>query len=151
MKFVSPLSDTDLQALMEDYVHAEKPALRRRAHAIVLSHKRYSINQISDILAVTRETVSLWFDAWEADGLEGLRDKARPGRPAVYDALDRERLQALVAEHPHQIKAVQARLQQETGKSSCTATVKRALKKAMSELAVAWLLAPAPPSSKSMD
>ncbi|WP_139204261.1 helix-turn-helix domain-containing protein, partial [Azotobacter beijerinckii] len=96
MKFVSPLSDTDLQALMEAYVHAEKPALRRRAHAIVLSHKRYSINQISDILAVTRETVSLWFDAWEADGLEGLRDKARPGRPAVYDALDRERLQALV-------------------------------------------------------
>jgi len=129
VKFVSLLSDTDLQALMEAYVHAEKPALRRRAHAIVLSHKRYSINQISDILAVTRETVSLWFDAWEADGLEGLRDKARPGRPAVYDALDRERLQALVAEHPHQIKAVQARLQQETGKSSCTATLKRALKK----------------------
>jgi transposase len=114
---------------MEAYVHAEKPALRRRAHAIVLSHKRYSINQISDILAVTRETVSLWFDAWEADGLEGLRDKARPGRPAIYDDRDRERLQALVAEHPHQIKTVHARLQQETGKSSCTATVKRALKK----------------------
>lgn len=129
MKFVSPLSDTDLQALMEAYVHAEKPALRRRAHAIVLSHKGYSINQISDILAVTRETVSLWFDAWQADALEGLRDKARSGRPAIYDERDRERLQALVAEHPHQIRTVQAYLQRETGKSSCTTTVKRALKK----------------------
>lgn len=130
MKFVSPLSDTDLQALMDAYLYAEKPALRRRAHAIVLSHKGYSINQISDILAVTRETVSLWFDAWESSGLEGLRDKSRSGRPAIYDAHDRKRLQALVAEHPHQIRAVQARLQWETGKSSCTATVKRALKKA---------------------
>lgn len=129
MKFVSSLSDTDLQALMEAYTHAEKPALRRRAHAIVLSHKGYSINQISDILAITRETVSLWFDAWESTGLEGLRDKARSGRPAIYDERDRERLQALVAEHPHQIRTVQARLQRETGKSSCTTTVKRALKK----------------------
>ncbi|MFC0711125.1 IS630 family transposase [Azorhizophilus paspali] len=113
---------------METYVHAGKPALRRRAHAIVLSHKAYRINPISDILAVTRETISLWFDAWQSDGLEGLRDKARPGRPAIHDDWDRERLQVLVAEHPHRIKTVHARLQRETGKSSCTATVKRVLK-----------------------
>lgn len=91
MKFVSPLSDTDLQALMEAYLYAEKPAQRRRAHAIVLSHKSYSINQISDILAITRETVSLWFDAWASRGLEGLRDKARPGRPVIYDKHDGKR------------------------------------------------------------
>ncbi|WP_460427495.1 hypothetical protein [Azotobacter armeniacus] len=58
MKFVSPLADTDFQALMDAYTQGEKPALRRRVHAIVLSHKGYGINPISDILAVTRETVS---------------------------------------------------------------------------------------------
>lgn len=105
MKFVSPLSDTDLQALMDAYLYAEKPAQRRRVHAIVLSHKDCRINQINDILAVTREPVSLWFDAWASRGLEGLRDKARPGRPAIYDQHDRKRLQALVAEHPQPIRA----------------------------------------------
>lgn len=129
MRFVSPLTDSDLQALTEAYQRGEKPALRRRAHAIVLSHKGYTINQISDILLATRETVSLWLDAWEADGLAGLRDKPRTGRRPIYDTQDRERLRNLISEHPHQIKAVQARLEQETGKSSCTATVKRALKK----------------------
>ena len=36
MKFVSPLSDTDLQVLSDAYMQSEKPALRRRAHAILL-------------------------------------------------------------------------------------------------------------------
>lgn len=129
MKFVSPLSDTDLQVLNDAYMQGEKPALRRRAHAILLSNKGYTINQISDILAVRRGTVSIWFDAWKADGLEGLTDKAHTGRPAIYDEQDRELLKALVAQTPHQIKAVQARLQQETGKTSCSMTIKRALKK----------------------
>ncbi len=103
--------------------------MRRRAHAIVLSHQGHTINQICQILSVTRETVSLWFDAWEAQGLEGLRDKPRTGRPAIYSGSERERLLELAQEQPHQLKAVQARLQQETGKRSCTMTLKRALKK----------------------
>lgn len=129
MKFVSPLSDPDCHALSDAYRHGEKSALRRRAHAILLSHNDHTINQISEILAVRRDTVSRWIDAWETDGLEGLTDKDRAGRPTIYDEQDRERLKTLVLEAPHQIKAVQARLQQETGKSSCTTTIKRALKK----------------------
>ena len=128
-RFVSTLSDADLQALMTTYTYGKKPALRRRAHAIVLSHQGHTINHICKILSVTRETVSLWFDAWEAQGLEGLRDKPRTGRPAIYTDSEQERLRALAEEQPHQLKAVQARLQQETGKRSSTMTVKRALKK----------------------
>ena len=33
---------------------------KARAHAILLSARRYSINQIADIFAVDRETVSSW-------------------------------------------------------------------------------------------
>lgn len=84
IRFVPPLSDTDLKALMATYTHGEKLALRRQIHAIVLSHQGHTINQICKILSVTRETVSLWFDAWEAQGLEGLRNKPHTGRPTIY-------------------------------------------------------------------
>ena len=124
-RFVPSLSDTDIQT----YTYGEKPALRRRAHAIVLSHQSHTIDQICKILSVTRETASLWFDAWEAQGLDGLRDKPRAGRPAIYSDAERERLLELVQEQPHQLKAVQARFQQETGKYASTMTIKRALKK----------------------
>lgn len=130
MRFVSPLSETEIQALSDAREHGEKPALRRRAHAILLSNDDHTINQISEMLAVRRDTVARWLDAWERSGLDGLTDKERAGRPAIYDEQDRERLKALVTETPHQIKTVQARLQQETGKASCTMTIRRALKKA---------------------
>ncbi|CDG51711.1 hypothetical protein HALA3H3_250023 [Halomonas sp. A3H3] len=70
-RFVPPLSDADHQALMATYTYGEKLALRRRAHAIVLSHQGHTIDQICKILSVIRETVSLWFDAWEAQASKG--------------------------------------------------------------------------------
>lgn len=129
MRFVSPLSEAEIQALRNAHEHGATPALRRRAQAILFSNDDHTINQISEIFAVRRDTVARWLDAWEREGLDGLTDKERAGRPAIYDEQDRERLKALVVETPHQIKAVQARLQQETGKTSCTMTIKRALKK----------------------
>ncbi|AJY48935.1 hypothetical protein KO116_00427 [Halomonas sp. KO116] len=49
----------DQKSIVNDtYQHGEKRALRRRAHAILLSHKGHTINQIHGILGVKRETVS---------------------------------------------------------------------------------------------
>ncbi|CDG51710.1 hypothetical protein HALA3H3_250022 [Halomonas sp. A3H3] len=64
-------------------------------------------------------------------GLEGLRDKSRtaPVGPPIYSDSEWVRLLELAQEEPHQLKAVQARFQQETGKCACTMTIKRAFKK----------------------
>lgn len=127
-RFVTPLTNTEQEALMAAYRYAEKPALRRRAHGILLSHSGHTIEQICEILSVTRNTVASWFKAWESEGLQGLRDRARSGRPPIFTDQDHEHLQELVKEHPHQIKTIRARLHEETGKSPSMATLKRALK-----------------------
>ena len=62
-RFLETLSDTNLQVLMDAYQQGEKPAFRRRAHAIMLSHKGYTMVQISDILGATRETAANWLSA----------------------------------------------------------------------------------------
>jgi len=46
-------------------------------------------------------------------------------------------LQALVDEQPHQLKAAQARLEEETGKTACPMTLKRGLKR-MGHHQVRW-------------
>jgi len=66
---------------------------------------------------------------WEASGLDGLIDKPRSGRTPVLDESDHQRLQELVAEQPHQIRSLQARFEEETGKTVSTVTLRRALKK----------------------
>jgi transposase len=128
-RFVAPLTDSDEQVLISAYQHGEKRALRRRAHAILLSHQGHTINQISEILQVRRDAVSRWFQQWEASGLDGLIDKPRSGRTPALDEHDHRLLQALVAEQPLQIRTLQARFQEETGKSVAMVTLRRALKK----------------------
>ena len=46
-RFVAPLTEPEQQTLTSAYHHGEKRALRRRAHAILLSDQGHTINQIS--------------------------------------------------------------------------------------------------------
>ena len=71
-RFVAPLTEPEQQTLTSAYHHGEKRALRRRAHAILLSDQGHTINQISEILQVRRDAVSRWFKQWEVSGFDGL-------------------------------------------------------------------------------
>lgn len=131
-RFVAPLSDAEQQTLSSAYNHGEKRALRRRAQAILLSNQDHTINQISEILQVRRDAVSIWLKKWEVSGLDGLIDKPRSGRTPALDDADHQRLQELAAEQPHQLRSLHARFQEETGKIVSLITLRRALKKTVS-------------------
>lgn len=129
MRFVPPLSDDEVTALKSLHNHADKPATRRRAHAILLSHKQFSMDQIAHILDITRETVGILITNWENNGLDSLEGKPHPGRPPIYSESEIDDFVDLLQKSPHQLKTAQAKLEQETGKHSCAMTLKRALKK----------------------
>ncbi len=101
-RFVAPLTESEQQTLSSAYHHGEKRALRRRAHAILLSNQGHTIAQICEILQVRRDAVSRWLKQWEVAGLDGLIDKPRSGRTPALDDDDHHRLQELVAEQPCQ-------------------------------------------------
>lgn len=68
----------------------------RRLHAIQLNLDGHSSSQIARVLSVHRANVSLWLRHWQAEGLAGLLEGHRPGRPAGLDAGQQERLSQLV-------------------------------------------------------
>ena len=107
LRFISLTPDQQL-IVNDAYQHGAKRALRRRAHAILLSHKGHSINQIRNILGVKRHTVSTWLSQWEKDGIEGLQDKPREGRPHLLNESELAVLQQLVEEHSHQLPVLHA-------------------------------------------
>jgi len=129
LKFVTELTEEAKQQLEAIYHDHTDFAFCRRAHAILLSSRGFTIGQMQDIFAVDRDTVSAWLDLFEQSGVDGLKPLPRPGRPAIYTEDEVRQLKGLVDQEPRQIKQAQAALQQATGKSSCTETVKRALKK----------------------
>ena len=48
--------------------------------------KGFAASVAADALGVDRGTVSDWLDAYDRDGLDGLADNARPGRPLTCRA-----------------------------------------------------------------
>jgi transposase len=60
--------------------------LRERARICWLSHQGQRVAAIQAALGIADGTVRLWIARFNAEGLDGLRDRRRGGRPATYTA-----------------------------------------------------------------
>jgi transposase len=87
------------------------------------------LNHIQAILQADRDSISVWIDRFNADGIAGLDDLPRSGRPLIYTSEDIAFFKAELDKEPRQIKQAQAKLQQQTAKTASKDTLKRALKK----------------------
>lgn len=128
MKFVKGLSEAEQRTLLDASRYAPWPRFRQRAHAVLLSGKRYSLAQLADIFEVDRDTVSGWLKAWEQHGLLGLRDPEHSGRPRQGTEEDREWLCETIKDGPHQLRVLCERFQARTACAVSLDTVRRWLK-----------------------
>lgn len=84
---------------IERLVELSKQALRdgayrvaTRLHAVALNMEGKSAPEIAETLKVHRTKVCQWFHRWQEDGIEGLLEGHRPGRP---ERLSKEQYQSL--------------------------------------------------------
>ena len=110
---------------------SQAPQRRRmRVHALLLSARRYSINQIADIFQVERDRVSAWIDWWNEFEFAGLDDDERGGRPRTLNESEQKQAIELVKEELRQIKRALQQLGEQTGKLVSGSTLKRLLREA---------------------
>jgi transposase len=91
MKFIEDLDGEQKKYLYDLYKNSPVYRMRQRAHALLLSNRKYSIDAIADIFEVHRDTVSRWFVHWKEKGIDGLKDAPKPGRPKRNDGQEKER------------------------------------------------------------
>lgn len=103
--------------------------VRRRAHAVLLSARRYSIDQIADIYEVDRDTVMHWLDRWEDQGSAGLDDQAGRGRKPTLNEKEQKQALKIVEQDPRSAQRSLAKIAAKTGKEISRDTLKRLLKK----------------------
>jgi transposase len=115
-KFVTSLTAAqrkELQAIMKSTAPQRK---RMRAHAVLLSARRYSLDQIADIYQVDRDRVSQWLERWEAEHVEGLDDEPRSGRPPKLTDAECQDALKITLQEPRSIKTGLKRIADEVGK-----------------------------------
>ena len=103
-KFVQELTH-EQQSRLKAIMKSNAPQRERmRAHSILLSHRRFSIDQIAAVYEVDRDRVSQWLEWWREFEFDGLADDERTGRPAKLS--DEEQAQAIeiVQEEPRSVR-----------------------------------------------
>ncbi len=129
-RFVKPLS-AEQRGTLKQLMHSHPSfRTRTRAHAVLLSEKRYSVDQLSDIFEVDRDTLSTWLARWEDDGTNGLDDDPRAGRPPTLTTEEQERAVKLAQEEPRAPHQQLRALEEQSGKRIGRHTLKRLLRRA---------------------
>ena len=126
-KFVSELSAAQREELHQVMKTGTEQA-RRRAHAVLLNARAYSIDQIADIYEVDRDTVSQWLARWEDGGGTNLDDREGRGRPPSLNEKEQKQALQLVEKDPRSIQQGLAKIEKKTGKKISRDTLKRLLK-----------------------
>jgi transposase len=76
------LNDRYTKQELQTMYRTEKNArLARRIHAVYLAAKGLSCPQIMTITGAARRTIQQWVRKYNKQGINGLKDKPRPGQP----------------------------------------------------------------------
>jgi transposase len=95
-----------------------------RLHAILLVAQGMSSRQVAQLLGDSPRTVAYWVQRFEAEGLAGLADADRPGRPRRLDQDQRYQIEQALRKSPLEVglsvnlwdgKALSAYINQEFG------------------------------------
>ncbi|WP_223838985.1 IS630 family transposase [Saccharopolyspora pogona] len=82
------------------YGHKTPHRDKVRAQIVLLAGRGYANNRIAARVGVHLDTVRCWRDRFAADGVDGLRDKKRSGRPPRFTPVQVAELKALACQLP---------------------------------------------------
>jgi transposase len=131
-KFVKTLTDEERKKLIENHQNHPNFRVRHRSHAILLSQQGSTREEIAQICRVHRDTVSLWIDAWQKFGCQGLEDDKRSGRPPILTAQEQAKAIEIAMKNPKYPHRQLSEISRETGKEISRFTLKDLLKKRIS-------------------
>jgi transposase len=134
------MTPTHTEQLDRLYRTTKVPRLRTRAQMILLAAEQgLKVAQIARIVRESEATVLRWLKRYRAEGLEGLQDAPRPGRPSSMTAAYKAALLAAVRRRPRSLglpfslwtlQRLVDYLAEQTGIRVSDETIRRALKDA---------------------
>ncbi len=132
------LNEEQRAELEKGYKNGKSHAFRIRCRMVLLKSEKRSSVEVADFLGCCEVAVNNWLARYEEQGIEGLKTRAGRGRPPILSQQNPEHLQKVKAEiekHPNSVKTVVARLEEDLDLLMHPETLKRFLKKMVTDSA----------------
>ena len=130
VRYVHPLIDQQRDLLEHTMTHDASPRARARGHSLLLSAQGMTINAITKIYPVDRDTVSTWIRKWEHEGPASLQDNPCRGRPPKLTPAEHTLAIEYLKAEPRSLTQVVARCMDNTAQRRSIASLKRLAKRA---------------------
>ena len=135
-KKIAQLSEEQRTTLEKGYRTGESHTFRQRCQMILLKADNRTSREVAEILGCCEVVVNSWLKRFESEGIMGLETRPGRGRPPILSQQNPEHLKTVAAhltEHPNSVKTVIARLETEMGVEMSADTLKRFLKKMVTD------------------
>ena len=97
------LNDEQLAEIEKAIRHDKRPEVRQRCTVIRLLHLGHKPEEISKMQAISIPTVYGWLKRWQQDGIEGLANKPKSGRPTKTDDAYSQALERVLEQEPKEL------------------------------------------------
>ena len=97
------LSNTELLTIEQAIKNHPDLRVRERSRIIRLLHQGYKHEEIAELLAISTGQVYYWHKRYREEGLAGLADKQRTGRPVVGTEAVRAQITAVLETDPQEL------------------------------------------------
>lgn len=83
--------------------HDKRAEVRQRCTVIRLLHMGHKPEEIARMQAISIPTVYGWMKRWQQDGIDGLANRPKSGRPAKADDMYSQRLERVLEQEPKEL------------------------------------------------
>ncbi len=97
------LTEADLEVIAKGINKDKRPEVRQRAMGLRLLHEGHPPKEVAQIMTVSQPTVYTWHHRWQENGLEGLANCAKPGRPRKTDTNYVVLLEKVIDQDPQEL------------------------------------------------
>ena len=102
-KITFQLTEEDLREIVKAIKHDKRPEVRQRAMGLRLLHEGKPPKEVAEFLSVSQPTVYDWHHRWHRQGVEGLANRPKTGRPVKANQSYVELLEQVVERDPQDL------------------------------------------------
>ena len=97
------LTASDLKIVAKAVRSDKRPEVRQRAMGLRLLHEGQTPKEVAQVMSVSQPSVYDWHHRWQTNGLDGLANRPKSGRPRKADGRYVERLEAVIEQDPQEL------------------------------------------------